>query len=106
MNTLEKALDQLKNCSRIIACKNYNEVKSLFALLYNQGYKWIDETSLNEIDIERYDSNRASYIAIYDDSKVIDDFMELSVLMMNDEDKNLFLDKIITYKKCTDNRQK
>lgn len=99
MNALEKAIDQIKNCSKIIGCKTFDEVKSLFHELSEKGYKWIDGTSLNEIPIERYDSNRASFIAIYDDSKVLDDFMELSILMMNDEDKNLFLDKVITYKK-------
>lgn len=104
MNTLEKALDQIKNCSKIVACKTFDEVKSLFDDLSIQGYAWIDKTPLNEIQIDRYDSNRASYVAIYDDSKVVDDFMELSILMMSDEEKKLFLDKIITYKKYIDNK--
>lgn len=99
MNTLEKAIDQINNCSKIIGCKTFDEVKSLFEDLSKQGYTWLDGTSLKEIPIERYDSNRASYFAINGDSKVIDNFMELSVLMMNDEDKSLFLDKVITYKK-------
>lgn len=38
MNTLEKALDQLKNCSKIIACKTFDEVKSLFDDLSKQCY--------------------------------------------------------------------
>lgn len=98
MNSIEKALDQINNCSRIVACKTFDEVKSLFEDLSKQGYTWIDGTSLKEIPIERYDSNRASYVAIYDDSKVLDDFLELSVMLMEDEDKSKFLDKVAKYK--------
>lgn len=99
MNSIEKALDQINNCSRIIACKTFDEAESLFHDLERKGYRWIDGATLDEVLDDLIDVNRAIFVAIYDSEKVIDDFMELSVLMMNDEDKNLFLDKVITYKK-------
>lgn len=99
MNTLEKSISQIKNCSRIIGCKTFDEVKALFNELSNQGYTWIDNTSLDKVLDDFFEMDRAVFFVIYDDNKLVDDFMELSVLMMKDDDKDLFLDKITTYEK-------
>lgn len=102
MNTLEKAINQIKNCSQIIACKTFDEIKSLFDDLSNRGYTWIDNAQLDEVLDDLIDIDRAVYVVIYEDKKLIDDFMELSIFMMKDEDKNLFLDRVTTYKKIKD----
>ena len=98
MNSIEKAIDQINNCSRIVACKTFDEVESLFHDLERKGYRWIDGTTLEKVLDDLVDIDRTIFVAVYDDEKVIEDFLELSVMLMKDEDKSKFLDKVTTYK--------
>ena len=94
MNSIEKALDQINNCSRIIACKTFDEAESLFHDLERKGYRWTDGTSLDEVLDDLVDIDRSIFVAVYDDEKLVEDFLEVSVMLMKNEDKSKFLDKV------------
>ncbi len=142
MNHIEKARDQLKHCTSIIACKDDKEIKKVLKSLSKEGYslstRAINDEYIHQFeDIDRAvyfatfdnekrkeikkvlkslskegyslstraindeyihqfeDIDRAVYFATFDNEKRVEEFLEVTLFLMEKEDMEVFLDKTI-----------
>lgn len=99
MNAVEKAVKQIESCSCIVACKSYEDIEKALESASERGYEWIDGTSLKKVQDELANIDRSFFIAVYEDQKKLEEFFELTILKMNDQQKEMFLDKVKLAKK-------
>lgn len=95
MNHIEKARDQLKHCTSIIACKDDKEIKKVLKSLSKEGYS-LSTRAINDEYIHQFeDIDRAVYFATFDNEKRVEEFLEVTLFLMEKEDMEVFLDKTI-----------